>query len=321
MQGTGLFRKLPLFLFALLVAACVSNIDDANINMHWQPVDSLNAALPEGICVFAGEDDALPLRAWYVRVEEGRPEIVTRVLMSDDKSDNRETVSSFARDESACVVINGGYFNMSRTPSNHAGLLVCDGKILSRATRSVLRDSLRYQTARATLGFTSADEVHVAWVTTRSDSLFTWTAPPQHAPGRPAPELDYSEAQHWNIRDAVAAGPALIVDGKIKITSDEEVFFGTTIPNVHPRTAAGITSSGDLILMVVDGRQMTSRGVSLEELASLMLEVGAVEALNLDGGGSSALVVNHMLLNHPAGGTTEREVMSAIAVFCAVGNN
>jgi len=68
--------------------------------------------------------------------------------------------------------------------------------------------------------------------------------------------------------------------------------------------------------MVVDGRQTVSRGVSLEELAQLMLDVGAVEALNLDGGGSSTLVVNGVLLNRPTGGVFQREVMSALATFC-----
>jgi exopolysaccharide biosynthesis protein len=68
--------------------------------------------------------------------------------------------------------------------------------------------------------------------------------------------------------------------------------------------------------MVVDGRQPESRGVGLEELATLMLEAGAVEAINLDGGGSSTLVVNGILVNRPQGNTEQRQVMSALATFC-----
>ena len=60
---------------------------------------------------------------------------------------------------------------------------------------------------------------------------------------------------------------------------------------------------------------MISRGVDLPELANIMQELGCEDAINLDGGGSSALVVNGMLLNRPAGKTVEREVMSAIAVY------
>ena len=114
----------------------------------------------------------------------------------------------------------------------------------------------------------------------------------------------------------MSAGPALLKDGNLNITADEEVFFGSSIPDVHPRSAAGFTADGALILMVVDGRQDTSRGVYLEELAMLMRGVGAVEALNLDGGGSSALVVDGTLLNRPTGGVVEREVMSAIVTVC-----
>ncbi len=72
---------------------------------------------------------------------------------------------------------------------------------------------------------------------------------------------------------------------------------------------------GALILMVVDGRQERSRGVSLDELAILMHELDVVEAMNLDGGGSSTLVVDNTLVNRPTGGITEREVMSVIATF------
>ena len=128
--------------------------------------------------------------------------------------------------------------------------------------------------------------------------------------------MDYATATEWVVSDALSAGLALLRDGSINITADEEVFFGSSIPDVHPRTAAGRTADGALVLMVVDGRQDNSRGVYLEELAVLMLGVGAVEALNLDGGGSSALVVDGTLLNRPTGGTVEREVMSAIVTVC-----
>jgi exopolysaccharide biosynthesis protein len=117
------------------------------------------------------------------------------------------------------------------------------------------------------------------------------------------------------MHDAIGAGPALIMNGRIHITSDEEVFFGTVIPKIHPRTAAGYTKKDILILMVVDGRQEQSRGVSLDELAILMQELNVIEAMNLDGGGSTSLVVDNTLVNHPTSSMAEREVMSVIATF------
>jgi exopolysaccharide biosynthesis protein len=119
------------------------------------------------------------------------------------------------------------------------------------------------------------------------------------------------------VRDAIGAGPALVVDGNIHVTSAEEAFFAKSFNQVNPRTAAGVTADGALIVLVVDGRQPDSRGVTLHELSVLMHDLGAVDAINLDGGGSSTLVVNNTLVNRPIGGMFEREVMSAIATFCS----
>ena len=65
------------------------------------------------------------------------------------------------------------------------------------------------------------------------------------------------------------------------------------LDHVHPRTAVGIDASGSkLIIVVVDGRQPNySDGANMQELADILLENGAVDALNLDGGGSSTLVI------------------------------
>ncbi|NIM52529.1 MAG: hypothetical protein GTN62_14370 [Gemmatimonadales bacterium] len=299
----------------LTLGACSPPAHDVAVQLDWRPVDSVNARLPAGIRVYAGQNDGLPLRAWYVRIEERDPRITTRVVASDDTADNRETVSSFASEAGACLAANGGYFTMGRTPADHVGLLVSNGAIVAPATGMVVRDSVPYHTARAAIGFTADGEIDIAWVSSRHDSLYAWPRPPPHQPGRPASPTD-AGAELWEVREAVGAGPALVVDGAIRVTTDAEVFFGSSIPLVHPRTAAGRTSDGALLIMVVDGRQPDSRGVSLEELATMMLEVGAVEALNLDGGGSSTLVVDGILMNRPTGGTTQREVMSALVTFC-----
>lgn len=284
--------------------------------MHWEPIDSLNADLPAGVRVFAGVNEELPLRAWYVRVDEPDPRLVTRVAVSDDPVDRRETVSDFARQLGACVAVNGGYFAMDQTPSRHRGLLLADGTLWEPPTPSIIWDTLRYETARAALGFSDDDAVEIAWVASRRDTLFAWAEPPPHQSGQPADPLRRADATIWEVRDALAAGPRLVAAGEVRVSLEEEGFFGSYLREAHPRTAAGITADGALILMVVDGRQGDSRGATLDELAGLLLQVGAVDALNLDGGGSSALVVNGTLVNRPTGGTSEREVMSALVTFC-----
>ena len=127
--------------------------------------------------------------------------------------------------------------------------------------------------------------------------------------------LELDGLRSWPAVDAVAGGPVLLQDGRERIATEEEVFFGSAIPDVHPRTAACVAPEDELVLLVVDGRQRESRGVDLVELATLLRDLGCVEAINLDGGGSSALVINGALVNRPVGGVEEREVMSALALL------
>ena len=274
----------------------------------------VNRDLPAGIRVYAGRGTEIPLRAWYVRIDEEDTRITTRVVVSTD-GDQRETVQEFAERTGACVVVNGGYFRMDLNPARHVGLLMVGDSLIEHPTLSVKRDGVRFPVARAALGLSAGGEIDVAWVTGEGGRLTDLSRPFHNRPGRPDSTLASDVKTPWAMRDAVAAGPCLVVDGEIHVTDTAEVFFGTSIPEIHPRTAAGYTQYGDLILLVVDGRQDESRGVDLNELATIMKELGCIEALNLDGGGSSTLVVNQELLNRPAGGTVQREVMSALAVF------
>jgi hypothetical protein len=83
----------------------------------------------------------------------------------------------------------------------------------------------------------------------------------------------------------------------------------------HPRTAVGFTRDGTALLVVVDGRQPPySDGMTLPELTDLMIRLGARDALNFDGGGSSSLVVRGRVLNRPADREGERAVGNALAL-------
>src|SRR5690606_35651134 len=83
------------------------------------------------------------------------------------------------------------------------------------------------------------------------------------------------------------------------VTSKEEAFGGSHLQR-HPRTAIGYKDKNTLLLMVVDGRQLASAGIPLTELAEMMANLGAIDALNLDGGGSSAMVAAGEVVNIPS---------------------
>ena len=102
-------------------------------------------------------------------------------------------------------------------------------------------------------------------------------------------------------------GPALVVDGAI-MPGIDDVEVDTNIGNhsiqgEQPRTAIGVIDPSHLVLVVVDGRQEGySRGVTMSELADIMVGLGATTAYNLDGGGSSTMVFGGALVNSPSNG-------------------
>lgn len=114
----------------------------------------------------------------------------------------------------------------------------------------------------------------------------------------------------------LGGGPQLIKAGKIAITDTQEKMAPGFATDRHPRTAIAKLGSGKLLLVTVDGRQPgVSAGMTLQMVAELLLELGAVEAINLDGGGSTTMVIHQKIVNRPSDQTGERPVSDAILVF------
>ncbi|MFQ3587057.1 MAG: phosphodiester glycosidase family protein [Fimbriimonadaceae bacterium] len=117
----------------------------------------------------------------------------------------------------------------------------------------------------------------------------------------------------WSVfRNAVAGGPSLVSNGQVAV--DSQGFNDAFIRNRHPRTAIGRTAAGDIWLVAIDGRQPMSIGATLEETAWVMRRLGCVDAINLDGGGSTALNLFGLTLNRPSDGR-EREVANGVLLF------
>jgi hypothetical protein len=128
---------------------------------------------------------------------------------------------------------------------------------------------------------------------------------------------DPDQRTHWrSAYSMLGGGPQIIKAGKVDINDKQEKMSPTFRTDRHPRTAIAKLASGQLLLITVDGRQPgVSAGMSLEMLADALLELGAVDAINLDGGGSTAMVVRDKLVNRPSDQTGERPVSDAILVF------
>ena len=127
-------------------------------------------------------------------------------------------------------------------------------------------------------------------------------------------DIDYSVDKPWNsIMHAVCGGPRLLDEGNIRINGEEEKFSSSIITGRHPRTAIGITFDGHIIMLVADGRTQKNAGMTLKELASYMQKLGVRNAINLDGGGSSTMVIKNKVVNIPSDGA-ERPISNGILI-------
>jgi len=128
-------------------------------------------------------------------------------------------------------------------------------------------------------------------------------------------ELDQTDL--WKqATSIIGGGPQLIRNGRVEITSAAEKILPSFVSDGHPRTAIAKLKSGQILLLTVDGRQPgESIGMSLNMLADLLIEFGALEAINLDGGGSTTMVIRNKLVNKPSDATGERPVSDAILVY------
>lgn len=118
-----------------------------------------------------------------------------------------------------------------------------------------------------------------------------------------------------NIEDIVSGVPQLIEDEKIEITWQEEKASKSFVETKHPRTAVAKLKDGKFLMITVDGRSESSGGINLEDLAKLLLEFGATDAMNLDGGGSTTMFLDGKVVNKPSDKEGERRVGDAILVF------
>lgn len=109
-----------------------------------------------------------------------------------------------------------------------------------------------------------------------------------------------------NVTDAISFGPVLVLNGKPQVITEEG--------GIAPRTAVGQRKDGAMLLLVIDGRQLKSAGATYEDVRTAMLQYGAVNAINLDGGSSTTMYYNGDVINNPCDAVGERYVPSVVYV-------
>jgi hypothetical protein len=117
-------------------------------------------------------------------------------------------------------------------------------------------------------------------------------------------QLNIYTLPDWSgMKHAIGGGPWLVKDGRPYVDMHAQSFSGRSLGYREPRSAVGITPDGKLLLVAVDGRRRgVSVGMTLNELAGLMRKLGAVQAMNLDGGSSTQMAVYGKTVNLPSAG-------------------
>ena len=273
--------------------------------LKWQNVDSLFQPLPPSVHVYFTDDkiDTGAFRAYYL-VADLKDKNLN--FTTDTTYKRRLTPSQFyQKNNNPLVVVNGTFFSFQT--NQNLNVVIKNGKIVSYTApiKGSGKDSLKYNYSyKGAIGISKKRKADVAWIKTDSSkryamasqypltsksNLFAVKTGSVKESGAFTNEL-FSK---WKMKTAIGGGPVLLQNGEIKVTNNEErMFAGKGINDKHPRTAMGYTRDNKLIILVIEGRNSNARGASLTQEAQIFKDLDCLEALNLDGGGSSCLLIN-----------------------------
>ncbi len=202
------------------------------------------------------------------------------------------------------------------------------GIVKSQSIQVLNRDGINYPVARAFFGILPDRSMRIDWTyhfSTSINDFYRYDNVLNNVIGTPAPTPTRAGGILYNnVLMGLAGGPNLVSNGQVNVTYDQEVFFGGSglDGNINrARSAIGYTADGRVILLVAETGQMLpggnfifSSGATLANLAQIMINLGCIEAMNLDGGGSSTMAIGSTLYNRPNGGTNQRPVPTIFAI-------
>ena len=305
------------------------------VELEWKAVSV--SGLPEGISVWESVNATVSgrsLRAWYAVADLSSGEFEFRANVPSSLATIDDQAASFWGD--CYIMVNGGYF----ASGQHTGIAIEDfrvtGSINNQRGTIDAADSENmeiYPTTRGIFGIDSYGHPSVYWANGSGYAVNYFASPVPSVKGEekyPSRAEDWASAQlvHWLPRAAISAAPVLLKDGKCPFdfthTDRGDKYYYTNFEFVADdifgedvlcdRTAVGATEDGKIVFFICDGRMDDSRGLNLLELAGVMKGIGCVDALNLDGGGSTGM----MVAGTHFGDTTvggNRKVMSTVGLF------
>lgn len=286
----------------LLLFFCIH----VNAQLQWINMDTAFGNLPSSVHVYKTTDslDGKPNIAWYMVADLKDKNLE---FIADTTLNRRLTPQQFCeKNKQPILIVNTTFFSFAT--NQNLNVVMKDGKLVSYNIHSLAgngKDTLTWRhPLGSAIGISKKRKADIGWLYTDSSKRWPLVLPAAHAATKDSNNLykPFANARDkrklklkkWKMQTAVGGGPILLQNGDIKITNEEELkFYGKAINDKHPRTAMGYTKDSKLIVLVVEGRNPgIAEGASLNQLAEIFKELGCWEALNLDGGGSSCMLVN-----------------------------
>jgi hypothetical protein len=282
----------------------------------WKNNTTLSKGMPATASVYEYTQGAIKAFAFVYDLND------TTIEFSTALNTARKTPNDWQLGESGnkLAVINGGYFDLTNGASY--SLVVNNGAQLSPNVKALTRTlngvATTYYPTRAAFGLTGRIP-SVAWTyNTTGTTNYAYPQPSPNAlnsPPKAVPSATFpANGAIWQVNQAIGGSPMLIKNNSIMI-SDVEELIDINNTTGRSRTAIGFTAQKRLILLVVEKSSAKGTdGVSLAQEAQILKDMGCTDAINLDGGGSTCMLVNNgQATNTPEGGT-QRVVSSVIFI-------
>lgn len=333
-------RFLMMLLFALPFCSCSESYPEhpweweeeqeenpSIVQQGWVVVDNLGE-LPDYIKVYKSPDKLSGKKAIaYIAVADmskAKFEVLGDIAYSEKAKgyggSSVHTPSEFYMSSKAPVIINGGLFFYSKGFYYTQNMVIRDGKMSAPNQNYYSKDWVKFW--HPTIGaFCQMKDgtFKTTWTYFTSDKInYCYPAPAENdIKKEPLPVPSASFPAGAEVLEATTAIGGIIVllnKGEIKNTYVQEMLEVGATAN-HPRTAIGITPHKKMILFVCEGRNQTEgvAGLTTADVAIVMKNLGCIEALNLDGGGSSCMLVNGKETIKGSDGK-QRKVLTAVGI-------
>jgi hypothetical protein len=323
----------PTFAFFWLCAAVVTGTAQPAATLiplpaGWRLATEFMADFPRAglqLYVFEATAPATPAKVFCLAWDPTAPTVAFKPVLAATP----RTPTQFAAQETGKVyaALNAGFFGGNQSFS----LVQSAGVVASPNVKSLARTfqgaSVSYFPTRAAFGISASGVITTDWIYSvgaANTPIFAYPAPSPNrlnvAP-QPVPTATFpAGGVPWIMEHAIGGSPMLIKDGEVRVTDAEELIDINNLTS-RPRSAIGYTAAGIVLLVAAEGDNAPGpAGFNLVQFANLLRSLGCVGAVNLDGGGSTSLVVGGQRTVRPGDGT-ERPVISALLLVDPAGAN